>query len=92
MNDKLTKCQYCGKLFHKTHGNQKYCSETCAKNSKREQTANSRMKYYYKNKKRGGDKFYGLGTGGLGPHKHEDDDKEYEKILKEFHRLRIRHN
>lgn len=87
-----TKCAYCGKKFHKTHGNQKYCSPTCAKHKKLEQTAQSRMKYYYRNKKRGGDKIWGIGTGGLGAHRYDDPNKEKEKIKKELHRLKLRDN
>jgi len=83
------KCEYCGEEFVKHHGNQIYCSYICAYYKKLEQNADSRMKSYHKNKKRGGDKFWGLGTGGLGPHHHEDWDVEFQKITNEMARLRL---
>ena len=83
-------CEYCGKPFIKSHGNQKYCSKTCSNNRRLEQNAESRMKSYHKNKKRGGDKFYGLGSGGLGPHMHQDWETEKVKINNELKRLKLR--
>ena len=83
----LSKCEYCGQDFVKTHGNQKYCSDECKESRKLEQDAYASMKYYYKTKKRGGDKVWGLGSGGLGPHSHDDFEVEKEKISKEMKRL-----
>lgn len=83
------KCEYCGKEFIKSHGNQKYCSEKCKKNRKLEQDADASLKYYHTHKKRGGDKVWGLGSGGLGPHMHDDFDVEKEKISREKRRLRL---
>ena len=86
---KVSKCAYCGQKFVKSHGNQKYCSEECKKNRKLEQDANASMKYYHKKKKRGGDKVWGLGSGGLGPHMHDDFEVEKSKISKELRRLNL---
>lgn len=83
----IATCEYCGKSYIKTHGNQKYCSKNCAENRILEQNADARMKSYHKNKKRGGDKFYGLGSGGLGPHKHDDWETEKLKVENEMCRL-----
>lgn len=82
-------CEYCGKQFIKTHGNQKYCSKTCSENKNREVNADARMRWYHRNKKRGGDKIYGLGSGGLGPHKQKDFKIEHEKISNELRRLKL---
>ena len=82
-------CEYCGETFIKTHGNQKYCSGVCASNSRLEKNADARMKSYHLHKKRGGDKFYGLGSGGLGPHRHSDFDLEITKIQNEMRRLGV---
>lgn len=82
-------CEYCGKQFIKTHGNQKYCSKTCSDNKNRELNADARMRWYHRNKKRGGDKIYGLGSGGLGPHKQKDFTIEHEKIENELRRLKL---
>lgn len=81
-------CEYCGREFIKTHGNQKYCSEICSENKNRELNADAANKYYHHNKKlRGGDKVWGLGSGSLGPHRHEDSDLELEKVQNEMRRL-----
>ena len=86
----IATCQYCGKEFVKTHGNKKYCSATCSANKKLEQGADASLKYYHHTKKlRGGDKVWGLGTGGLGAHMHDDFDVEREKIENEMRRLRL---
>lgn len=86
---KTSICKYCGKPFIKQHGNQKYCSKKCAHNRKLEQNADARMRSYHKNKQRGGDKIYGLGSGGLGAHRHKSFKLELQKIENEMHRLKI---
>ena len=85
----LAECEYCHDLFIKQHGNQKYCSDECQYYSTLEKNAEARIKSYYKNKKRGGDKFWGLGSGGLGCHRHEDPEVELSKIQNEFRRLKL---
>ena len=85
----IMECEYCHTKFIKTHGNQKYCSESCCYNAELEKNADYRMKSYHKNKKRGGDKFWGMGSGGLGPHRHEDPLLELTKIQNEMKRLNI---
>jgi len=87
---KQSKCEYCGKPYTKTHGNQKYCSKKCRKNAKREQVAHSRLRTYYKNKNQKKIKQYGLGTGSLGQHKNPDNNQEYQLIRKELQRLKIK--
>ena len=86
-----TKCAYCGKPFTKKHGNQKYCSYNCKHNAKKEQTAKARMKHYHtKQKQRGGDQAWGLGTSGLGQHRQTDHNIEYQKIQNEKKRLNLK--
>ncbi|WP_406532495.1 hypothetical protein [Methanobrevibacter sp.] len=85
----IAECEYCHEVFIKTHGNQKYCSPDCQYHADLEQNADARMKSYHKNKERGGDKFWGLGSGGLGPHRHEDPELEITKIHNEFKRLHL---
>ncbi len=84
------KCQYCGKPYKKNHGNQKYCSYNCKHNAKKEQVARARMKHYHNNKQLGGDKVWGLGTSGLGQHRQEDHNIEYQKIQNEKKRLHLK--
>lgn len=85
----IIECEYCHKKFTKNHGNQKYCSIDCQYNAELEKNADYRMKSYHKNKKRGGDKFWGVGSGGLGPHRHNDPDLELLKIRNELKRLNL---
>ena len=85
----LVECEYCHETFIPTHGNQKYCSSNCQYHAELEKNAESRMKSYYRNKKRGGDKFWGLGSGGLGCHRHDDPEVELSKIHNEFRRLNL---
>ena len=82
------KCEWCGKPYTKTHGNQKYCSYNCKKHAEKEQNRNRKHKWYHRNKHRLTEKQrYGLGTGTLGPHKKTDDHEEYTAIQKEKQRL-----
>ena len=85
----IIECEYCHKLFTPVHGNQKYCSTECQYHADLENNADSRMKSDHKNKKRGGDKFWGMGSGGLGPHMHEDQKLEHLKIQNELRRLHL---
>lgn len=83
-------CEYCGKEFIKSHGNQKYCSKRCSENKNRELNADAANKYYHHVKKlRGGDTVWGLGSGSLGPHMHDDWQIEIEKVKNEMRRLRV---
>lgn len=82
-------CGYCKTQFIKNHGNQIYCSEKCQYHAELENNADARMKSYHKNKKRGGDKFWGIGSSGLGPHRHEDYSLELTKIQNEMRRLNL---
>ena len=80
-------CSYCKKPFIKRHGNQKYCSKSCSDKRKMEQDCDAALRYYYHvRKKRGGDKAWGLGTGSLGPHMHEDFETEKLKVENELKR------
>lgn len=89
-SDMIATCKYCGKEFIKTHGNQKYCSKICSDNKNRELNADAANKHYHHVKKlRGGDTTWGLGSGSLGPHMHDDWDIEIQKIQNEMKRLRI---
>ena len=85
----LAECEYCKHIFLKTHGNQKYCSTECQYHAELDQNAEARMKSYHRHKKRGGDKFWGLGSGGLGSHRHEDPEVELSKIHNELRRLKL---
>ena len=85
------KCKYCGKTFTKNHHRQLYCSKTCSKNAKREQDRNAWTRWYYKNKDLLKQKpKWGLGSGTLGPHMHNDWNKEQKVIETELNRLKLR--
>lgn len=86
-----TKCAYCGKIFKKKHFNEKYCSIECRKNSRQEQNRRNFHRWYHKHKNdMGYDKRWKMGTGELGPHMHDNVDKERNAIKNEFARLRLR--
>ena len=79
------KCKYCGKPYTKTHNRQVYCSDECRTNAKKEQDTKARLRWVNKNKER----LYQtqLGTRTIGPHRHEDNDREAEIVQNEKHRL-----
>ena len=80
-----TKCAYCGKPFTKHHNRQTYCSDKCRKEARREQKRNWALTYYHKNKKR--INHTRTGTRTIGPHKHENDDREAEIVQNEIDRI-----
>lgn len=80
-----SKCKYCGKTYTKTHNRQEYCSKECRTEARKEQKRNWALTYYYKNKKRINQTR--IGTPTIGPHKHENDDREAEIIQKEIDRI-----
>lgn len=87
----MAKLCKCGKPIYGRA--RKYCPE-CKRKEHLEQMA----KYYRDNQKRwmqGGlywdqQRHNKFGTGGLGSHKLDDSDKEYEQIQKEFKNLGLR--
>ena len=78
------KCSYCGNTFTKTHNRQKYCSEHCRKQAKREQDRKAWTRWFHKNKKT----LYQtqLGTRTIGPHKHPDNNREQQIVKNEKQR------
>jgi len=84
---KEIKCHYCGELFHQTHGNEKYCSQHCKDAAKTEQNCDAAYRHYHRYKWRGGNRTWGVGTGGLSCHRREDFDDEKVKINNEFKRI-----
>ena len=77
-------CPYCDGLYVPTHFNQKYCTEECYKEHRREYKAEwKRTKYQPKPREK-------LGTGYLTEKRKQDFDKEKQTIKRELRRLRIR--
>ena len=84
-------CKYCGKKFYKTANKTCYCSDRCRRLAIREQKA----RYQRERRKRirngelvSNENKY-VGTGFLSHHRQDDDEAEYEAILKEMKRLKI---
>ena len=79
------KCAYCGQEFERRHNRQKYCSDHCRKNAKREQDRQAWTRWFHKNKQR----LYAkqLGTRTIGPHKHPHNEREAEIVENEKQRL-----
>lgn len=76
-------CKWCGREFKITAPNQQHCKEhreEARKENHRNRQRNYRKKY--KDNK--------IGTGLLGMHKHQDNEKELESIEKEMRRLRLK--
>ena len=78
------KCAYCGETFERRHNRQKYCSDTCRKNAKREQDRKAWTRWFHKNKHN----LYAkqLGTRTIGPHKHPINEREAEIVNNEKNR------
>lgn len=81
-------CQLCGKPYKKTTNNQRYCSQECSQEARRLKSRVYFSRWYTKNKVYCWARKKGTGT--LGPHRHDNDESEYEAIQKELHRLRLR--
>jgi hypothetical protein len=81
-------CEWCGELFTKTHNRQIYCSEECAKEAALIKDRKTKLAWFYRNRER----LYAtqLGTRTLGPHRNEDEEREYEIIQNELKRLGLK--
>jgi len=79
------KCKYCGKTYKKTHNRQEYCSDECRTEARREQKRNWALTYYHRNKNRINNTR--IGTRTIGPHRHEDNDREAEIVQNEIDRI-----
>ncbi|BBL61526.1 hypothetical protein [Methanobrevibacter arboriphilus] len=84
-------CKFCGSEFDKKHNRQMYCNEYCSKEGEKENRRKRRSKYYhrYKNVMHEETK-YGLGSGFLSMHRHEEDIKELIAVENEMRRLKIK--
>lgn len=88
---KIAVCVWCGKKFLKKHHSEKYCCDECRNDARGQQSRNKAHRWYHKNKHRLSEKQrWGLGSGTLGQHMHEDFEKEQSVIEKEFTRLKIK--
>ena len=84
-------CSWCGKPFIKQHHSEKYCNDKCRDDARGQQSRNKAHKWYHKHKKELSEKSrWGLGSGTLGGHRHDDFQKEQSVIQKEFTRLRLK--
>ena len=86
-------CEYCGEKFAIVRGRgrpRKYCCEVCKTNARRHQSRMKAHRWYHRHKHELDEKRrWGLGSGTLGQHRHEDFNKEQDAIKKELVRLRI---
>lgn len=84
---KLKTCKWCGEEFIKNHNREEYCCDKHRKYARQEQKLEYNRKYRKQIIK--DDNYYGLGSGGLGAHMHENINIEILKIRKEKERLGI---
>ena len=84
----MIKCAYCGQEFEKIHKNQKYCSEKCRKEARREKRRIYNSRYFYKNRNR----IYAttIGTRTIGAKPNKDPNKEEEIVKKEIKRIGLK--
>ena len=85
-----TKCAYCGTLFTKKHGNQKYCSNHCRKEAEKEQNRNRQLRYYHRHKNR--INTTRIGTRTIGPKPNPDPEREAEIVENEITRIGLTQN
>lgn len=85
----IGECKWCGRRFVKEKNAQAYCCEEHRKEARRQQNRDNfnRWRLSHINDIRYEEK--SLGSGSLGPHRHEDFNKENLKIGREFSRLGI---
>lgn len=88
-------CKYCGKPFLKKHNKEMYCSDECRKMARLDQAAKYQRKrrLMIKNGDLVSNEYNNrtfLGTQYLSQHRKDDDDEEYEAILKEMKRLKLK--
>ena len=79
------KCSYCGKTYTKTHNRQKYCSDHCRTEARREKKRTYNSRYYYKNRKRLHQTL--IGTRCIGPKRNPDPERETEIVQNEIQRI-----
>lgn len=83
------KCKWCGKTYQKSYNSQAYCCEEHRRLARQQQNRDNFFNWYHKNKHLLPERCC-LGSGGLGMHRHDDPEVEYEKIRREFKRLRLK--
>jgi hypothetical protein len=88
---KLKVCKWCGREFIKTHNRQIYCSKHCSKYARQEKNRGYFRKYYHKYKETmHEEERFGLGSGYLSMHRHNDFHQESIAIRKEMQKLKIK--
>lgn len=84
-------CNWCGKKYIKQHHSERYCSDICRKDARGHQSRMKAHRWYHAHKHELTEKQrWGLGSGTLGGHMHDDFEKEQTVIQKEFTRLRLK--
>ena len=88
---RLESCIWCGQKFIKKHHSEKYCSDECRKDARGQQSRNKAHRWYHRHKHElSEEQRWGLGSGSLGEHRHEDFEKEQRVIKNELRRLKIK--
>ena len=88
---KVGVCKWCGEFFIKEYAPEKYCCDECRKLSRGMQSRNKSHRWYHRHKHELSEKQrWGLGSGTLGQHMHNDFEKEFNVVEKELNRLGLR--
>ena len=86
----ISTCAWCKKQYVKKANKQKYCSQYCRESARSHQSRMKSHRWYHKHKHELTEKQrWGLGSGVIGQHMHNDPEKEQETIIKELKRLGI---
>lgn len=90
-DSRISTCALCKNKFVKQHHSEKYCSDKCREIVKSQQARNKAHRWYHRHKHELSEKQrWGLGSGRLGAHSHDDFEKEQSVIENEFKRLRLK--
>ena len=83
-------CEFCKNHFTKKHNAEKYCSDYCRKEARKEQNRFNSFTFYHRHKhEKSEDEKFGLGSGWLSEHKNPDEEKEMKSVRNERKRLGI---
>lgn len=89
---KTKKCKWCNTTYTPRSSHNLYCSEDCRILSKQKHGRDriTRFRRRYNDVLKTLQKYITIGTGGLGEHRDEDFDEEYQKIQQELKIIGIR--
>ena len=90
-SSRVSVCSWCGRSYVKLANKQKYCCDYCRESARSHQSRMKSHRWYHRHKHELTEKQrWGLGSGVIGQHRHEDFNREQEVVLKELRRLGLK--